>query len=244
MVRIDLETVDSTQAVAARRAAAGAPVGTTVVARRQTEGRGRLDHRWASPPGGAYISVIAALPSRRASLYPLGVAVELARRIEGGTTVEVGLKWPNDLLAMAHGVRNGKLGGILVDRLSDGPADRAIVGVGINVTTDRAALPLELRSGAAILSELSERTVEIGEVTSMVVDSVHAATARLESPDGPGGVLAEYRSRLYGLGLPVSVDGRPVGILRSVEDDGSATVERDGEFAHVIAGDLLVGGPA
>ena len=244
MVRVDLETVDSTQAEAARRAADGAPVGTIVVAERQSAGVGRLDHRWASPRGGAYVSVIAELPANFSSPYPLALAVELARRIHARTGVEIGLKWPNDLLAMAHGVRQGKLGGILVDRLPEGAGARAIVGVGINVTTERAALPLELRNGAAILSELSARAVDIADVTSLIVESVWAASRRLSAPEGPSALLSEYRSRLYGLGLPVSVDGRPVGILRSVEDDGSATVERDGEFAHVVAGELLVEGPA
>ena len=55
---VDLDEVGSTQAVAKGLAATGAPEGTTVVARSQSSGEGRLGRAWDSPVGGLYMSFI------------------------------------------------------------------------------------------------------------------------------------------------------------------------------------------
>src|SRR5207244_11782933 len=58
-----LEEVDSTQRVARELARAGAPEGTTVIAERQTAGRGRLGRQWHSPAGlNLYCSIVLRPP--------------------------------------------------------------------------------------------------------------------------------------------------------------------------------------
>ncbi|HKT22103.1 MAG TPA: hypothetical protein VJR06_05800, partial [Nitrososphaerales archaeon] len=55
---IELDAVGSTQQVAREHAARGAPEGTTIVARSQTSGAGRMGRPWVSPAGGLYMSFI------------------------------------------------------------------------------------------------------------------------------------------------------------------------------------------
>src|SRR3954454_24942409 len=82
-------------------APAGAPDGTVLVADHQTAGRGRLDRTWQAPPGASLlVSVLFRLGLQpTASHLPttaVGVsAVEACRLI---ADVDVGLKWPNDLV--------------------------------------------------------------------------------------------------------------------------------------------------
>ena len=58
-----LETVDSTNTLAKKLAAQGAPHGTVVLADCQTGGRGRLGRSFSSPKGlGLYASVIYRCP--------------------------------------------------------------------------------------------------------------------------------------------------------------------------------------
>jgi BirA family biotin operon repressor/biotin-[acetyl-CoA-carboxylase] ligase len=111
VVRVD--SVPSTQDLARPL-----PVGTVVVAEHQTAGRGRLDRRWAGPPGSALLAswVLPAHP-----LAPLAAGVACAQ----ACGERVRLKWPNDLLLDGR-----KLGGILVERTDD----RCIVGTGINLS--------------------------------------------------------------------------------------------------------------
>lgn len=108
-----LDSVTSTQDIAR-----GLPVGSVVVADYQTAGRGRLDHRWDTPPGTALLVSFVLEPNPLLSLAA-GVAAAEA------CGPDVRLKWPNDLL-----LGGLKLGGILVETTPE----RAVCGIGINLT--------------------------------------------------------------------------------------------------------------
>lgn len=155
------ESVSSTMEVAHTLAASGAPEGTLVWAQRQIQGRGRLGRVWASPEGGLYFSLILK-PGRALTEIPqlslvAGLAVaEVVRDVTGLSGV---LRWPNDLL-----LQEKKVAGVLVEaKTSDGfpDADRsvlntqrstlyAILGIGINVTSDPLTLPDTATSLAAV----------------------------------------------------------------------------------------------
>jgi BirA family biotin operon repressor/biotin-[acetyl-CoA-carboxylase] ligase len=110
---VHLESVGSTQDVAR-----GMPIGFVVLADYQTHGRGRLSHRWSSPPGAALLVSFVLKPDPLLSLAAGVAAAEACGR-------GVRLKWPNDLLLDGR-----KVGGILVEASQS----KAICGVGINLT--------------------------------------------------------------------------------------------------------------
>lgn len=96
----------------------------------QTAGRGRLDHRWLSPPGtnlmmSVVLSVVGLSPEQVATLpLVMGLAVARSVRFLLQGSVSAFLKWPNDVL-----VAGKKLAGILCER----QGDNVIVGIGLNV---------------------------------------------------------------------------------------------------------------
>src|SRR6266446_6813738 len=110
---VHLESVGSTQDVARTL-----PIGSVVMADYQTHGRGRLSHRWDSPPGSALLVSFVLQPNPLLSLAAGIAAAEACGR-------GVRLKWPNDLLLDSR-----KVGGILVEA---SPA-KAICGIGINLS--------------------------------------------------------------------------------------------------------------
>jgi len=122
---------DSTNAEALRHPA---PTRGTRVwfAERQTAGRGRRGRAWASPLAAhVYLSLSRRFEGGIAALQGLSLAIGAAAAgaLRGLGYAEVGLKWPNDLLA-----RGRKLGGILVEVRGDaaGPL-HVVAGLGINV---------------------------------------------------------------------------------------------------------------
>jgi BirA family biotin operon repressor/biotin-[acetyl-CoA-carboxylase] ligase len=85
----------------------------------QRRGRGRLDRRWSLPAGhGLALTVVHRTPlgPDERNWYPhvvgLGVLEALDQVLPAGEgEIEVGLKWPNDVLTAA----GAKLGGILLE---------------------------------------------------------------------------------------------------------------------------------
>src|SRR5713101_5509710 len=110
---VHLESVGSTQDVAR-----GMPIGAVVMADYQTHGRGRLSHRWESPPGSPLLVSFVLTPNPLLTV-PAGIAAAEACG-RGGRW-----KWDNDLR-----VDGGKVGGIVVEA----SPSKSVCGIGMNLT--------------------------------------------------------------------------------------------------------------
>lgn len=150
------DELDSTNAEALRRAAAGDAGPRWILARRQTGARGRRGRAWAMPPGAFAATLLmrpygppaaAALRSFTAALALHDALAALTARPE-----LFALKWPNDVL-----LRDRKLAGILLETggAPSGPLALA-VGFGVNLAAvphlaalePGALAPVSLRDGA------------------------------------------------------------------------------------------------
>jgi len=145
----------STNVIAKKLAARGAPEGTLVVSEKQTQGRGRKGRVWFSPAeAGIYASLILrpAMTPGEAPQITFLTAVSAAETLIHLTRLDVRIKWPNDLL-----VKGKKIAGILTEiSTGQGLLEYAVVGLGINVNTP--AFPDEIRQTAtSILVETGER---------------------------------------------------------------------------------------
>ena len=169
-----LEVTDSTQTVAKFLAQQGAAEGTLVWADRQTAGRGRLERRWDSRPGGLYVSLIlrpGVAPKKLAGLS-LTAAEACAKALASLADVETRVKRPNDVLAFRNGA-GGKVCGILIEA-SGGlkRVDWTVVGIGVNVN-NRPALP-----GSTSLGALTGRRWDTEKVLRAVLRQFHARYTR------------------------------------------------------------------
>lgn len=123
--------IDSTNRHLLDLAESHAIEGRVCLAEMQTSGRGRRGRSWASPfASNVYLSLglnVEVVPAVQALSLAVGVAVVDALADLGA--VDVGLKWPNDVLW-----RERKLSGILLElvRPVEGPA-AIVIGIGINV---------------------------------------------------------------------------------------------------------------
>jgi BirA family biotin operon repressor/biotin-[acetyl-CoA-carboxylase] ligase len=233
----------STQTEAVRRAREGAVAGTRVVAGRQTAGRGRVDHTWASPDGGLYVSVILRGPRGRPTLLPLAVGARLRSGLAGRYGVETRLKWPNDLVVPGP-PRTRKLAGILVDRV-DTPTlgVAAVVGIGVNVASPPDAYPADVRERVVGLGELSNAPPILADVEDLAVRAAESAVLALSTASGASQLLEEIRSALYAVGRPAKVDRTLAGIIRTVGEEGELLLETPSGGVAVHAGDLAVEEP-
>lgn len=99
------------------------------VAHLQTKGRGTQGRRWEGEPGRSLMFTMCWKESRLdydGSSLTLVIALSLAKVLRR-LGVDLKVKWPNDLM-----VGDGKIGGILVERLNKDDLSYYVIGVGVN----------------------------------------------------------------------------------------------------------------
>lgn len=219
------DVVGSTQDVAHRLAAAGAPAGTLVLADRQQSGRGRGGRLWSSPPGsGIWLTwIVRTADASALEVLSLRAGLALAAALDACTDAPVRVKWPNDL----H-VGGGKLAGVLVEsRWRDGAPEWVAIGVGCNVRRPdgvpaAAGLRPEverLDALARIVHALREATAVAGSLTAEELDrwaGRDAAAGRRIAEPVPG----------------VAVGIAPSGALRIRRADGEVVERRAGSLVY------------
>lgn len=230
-------TIGSTNDRARELKLYGRPDRSVVLAEEQTAGRGRGGRRWHSAGGGGiWMSWIAPPQSdpATASLLPLLVGIAVAEAIEVECPgIEVGIKWPNDLL-----IAGQKCAGILCERAGD----RVVIGVGINVRpfdedTARAlpdATSLEAAGGMRF-----SRVGLMGRILSRLEKWVGSPVpGRLEMAQ----TELKKRDVLRGLAISVTSGGGVVrGIARGIDLDGALELEQaGGNIRRVWAGSVRI----
>ena len=216
----------------------GATHGTGLAARAQTAGRGRRGHKWDSTAGNLLLSIVlrpCVNPAKYSGLAAVSGLAVLEALEKQGLANEIGLKWPNDLVA-----RGRKLGGILVEAARDNEGKPfAVCGIGVNVNYT----PQEVPDGglAAIgLSDLNESVPAVDmlldEVYHAVIDAVDAWAERLNAKEEDAGPLApvhdEYIAHLNWIGKHViarSPAGGELtrGVFKTVDAFGRACIETE-----------------
>lgn len=150
-----LEVTTSTLDVAHKKAGAGCPAGTLVIADRQTAGRGRTGSRWSSPAASGIWMTLVERPTDPSGLdvLSLRIGMRAARALDRFASEPVRLKWPNDLF-----IEGRKLAGILIEaRWRESKVDWVAIGVGVNVCAP-ADFPLagSLEDGTRRIEVLTE----------------------------------------------------------------------------------------
>jgi len=229
--------------VAAR---AGAAAGTVLVAEEQTAGRGRLDRGWQSQPGAALtFSVLlrpVAVPPGSRGWLPLLTGVAVASALSATTSMDVSLKWPNDVLAgPGSQASGGKLAGILAEQASDA----IVIGIGLNVSAEQDELPAAHATSLWLAGATATTREDI--LVSILRELELWYLAWADSPQ-PGnaessGLHAAYLRCCSTLGHDVRVElpggGSLTGRAVDVDDVGRLLVRAADGVHAVSAGDVV-----
>lgn len=170
-----------------------------VLARLQTQGRGREDKRWHSPPGGLWLSIILRPPLKIEESPPLGIlaSIAISRAVESIIPLRVELKWPNDIL-----LNNRKFAGVLLETESDlEKLSFAVIGVGINV--NQITFPSYLPEATSLRIETGERTSRLLILKSLLseFDRIYSQFLR----EGFSQFISEWKERSIIWGRSVKV---------------------------------------
>ena len=175
-----LDSIDSTNLEAMRQARAGAAEGLCIVAREQTQGRGRLDRSWQSPKdAGLYFSIVLR-PTLGVNSWPLitlMAALAVSDALLKACSLRADIKWPNDLC-----VNNRKLCGILAETVDTEAGPAAIVGIGINLKAD--SLPATVSDLATSVEATTGAQPDSTQVLNELLKAIGERYELLQSPLG------------------------------------------------------------
>jgi len=231
-----LTATTSTNDVAATFATNGAPAGTTVIADRQSRGRGREGRQWFGRPGHSLLMSVVMRPADSndaadPSCSPLRVGLAVALAIEDVTGLDMRIKWPNDILA----VDGRKLAGILCEGASGNDRDWLVAGIGINVTQSPDDFEPDIRDSATSIRMLG-RTATREQLAGRIIDQLRPF--RIQPPPLDPATLRELELRDALRGRPAVLNDDTQCTVDGIAPDGALRIRRDGRTAIIYSGTI------
>lgn len=234
-----LDQTPSTQIIAQELIAEGAPEGTLIIAEQQTAGRGRHGRTWHSPAGkGIYMSLITypQIPPQYCSQLTLLAAVAVTRAIRRRYPLDVGIKWPNDLL-----INGKKICGILLESSVEGESVRyVIVGIGISANLDSGDFPAELIDKATSLQIEAGQEVDRQQLICDVMEQFEQLY-EIYTDQGFAPIKLLWESLSVSLDRParVQINNEMIqGIAKEVNEYGALVVRTDQGDIKIYSGDV------
>ncbi len=235
--------VDSTNIIAYELAEKGMKEGAIIVADEQVKGKGRHGRSWSSPSkSGIYMSCILrpSIAPNEISRITLLAAVAVALAIRDVASLEVTIKWPNDIM-----LDRKKLCGILTQmKAEQDRVDFVVLGIGINVNTPKSELP---KGATSIAEELKSRGGKINlsrvELTKKVLERLEEYYNLMKS-EGFEPIIDIWKdlSEMIGSRVKVSIHGKTFeGLAHDINPDGALVVRLDsGVLEKVSSGDVIM----
>lgn len=239
------DCVESTNVLAKELADAGCQEGETVVALRQTAGKGRLGRSFLSERGGVYFSIVLRPKKGVSPLFiTVAAAVSAARAVEaiGGNATQI--KWVNDIY-----LNSKKVCGILTEGSfnNNGSLKYAILGVGVNLFEPKGGFPKNLPLAGSVFSKLGKKCNFLQKNRKKLkfllffTKNFFSFYKDLEKKE----FIKEYQSRslLNGKEITYTQNGKEYsGTVMGIDNDARLLVQTDGQTQALSHGEIQIVG--
>ena len=225
-----VEVTGSTQDDLFKLASSNTAIPKTILASEyQTSGRGRLDRSFEAPSHSALTFSIYIEPKverEEWSFLTLLAGLSLHEALHTlDPQVEIGIKWPNDLL-----INEKKFVGMIAQATNKG----VVIGIGINVGMTQEELPVENATSLSIegFAQLDRNLILAAFINHFEIN--------LEMWENDQSFLAQYRSASVTLGREVEITlpgGEKVSSRASDISNAGALILDNG--SEVTVGDVV-----
>ena len=244
------DTIDSTNNYAKKIAEDGCEEGTVVISDCQIAGKGRRGREWASLAGkGIYMSVVLKplLEPSQMQLITLAASVAVAEALKEQTGMDLGIKWPNDIILDAR-----KLCGILTEMTCEtDKINYVILGLGVNVNQDMEDFPADLRDKAVSLKagckQLTgeNKTFNRAKIIASILLHIEKYYKMLQSGLNEE-IIDKWRLHSITLGKQIMCSdsrGSYLCIAEDITEDGHLVVKcEDGSVRELLSGEVSIKG--
>jgi len=234
--------IDSTNSYLLRRLPNQLSQGQVCLAEFQSAGRGRRGRQWISPFGSQiYLSMYWYLEQGLSAAMGLSLVAALAvsDAIYELTSIQVQLKWPNDIYL--DGV---KLAGILIDLEGQTlEPSHSVIGIGLNLNMPAQAAE-KIDQNWTDLQRHSKSKIDRNALCTKLI---HFLLKRLQQhqDEGLAAMIEEWHTQDFYLNKRVKLlTGERVtkGICRGVNGQGALMLEVDGQVKPIYGGEVSLRG--
>ena len=214
---------------------------TFVVAKKQTNGRGRIDRSWSDPSGNFSGSILIKIDedlqnlALRSFVAALSVFDAIDQKI--GQEHELLIKWPNDLL-----LNGKKICGILLETRNFGTVSALVIGIGINLLSSPILdkTPNVTIKPGSILGETGVKLDPIGFSESIAHH--YALRENQFRTMGFSKIREVWMDRAAKLGKKITArtpNFEYQGIFDSVDEKGQLIIINNGEKKKIAAAEIF-----
>lgn len=216
--------------------------GTVVIARRQTQGRGRLGRVWRQNESGKNLALSVLLhgaDTEKMAAVPLATGVAVATALKKLCGINLGLKWSNDVL-----FEDRKLCGILCESRITADKAFAVLGIGVNLSGVRKDFELLDLVYATSLELATGKSFDFFEAAAAICNELEPVLDDF-GENGFASIRERYKEYCVTLGKEVRVvcaGTERHGKALDIGADGSLICDISGETVSVNAGEASVRG--
>ncbi len=234
------EKIDSTQNFALELAQKPHENGSVVIAKIQTQGRGRLNRKWVSPKGGIWMSILLRPNFEPAytSLFPMATSLALAVSIEKTLDIQTELKWPNDVT-----INGKKVAGILIDAsVESNKIDYLIIGIGINFKINPGMISKSIKQKNYGITTLVHKDQSVSPVELIQQFLLELEKTYNKVLSGTTGTIQKEwikKSSTIGKNVTVTTTTRTLkGKVTGIDKTGALLLSSKGKVQRILAGDI------
>ena len=242
-----LPTIPSTNDRLKEMAQDGSPHGTMLITDFQSQGKGRLNRRWETPPNSSLLVSLLFRPfwpAQQATWLTMIAGLAAVSAVQQTTNQTPSLKWPNDLVIQVEG-QWCKFGGLLLEgQFNDNKLTYAVLGSGINVNIPTSQLPEAITPPTSLYAVTGQPINRLPFLNHYLLnlEKLYEQTQSGWSPH------QSWADRLITLGQPVQVSGQALeapieGTAIGVDTWGRLLVQEENSRLHTLAaGDVSLRG--
>ena len=237
-----VEDVDSTNELAKRYFQKAAPEGMVFLAESQNKGKGRAGRTWYSPEkSGIYMSVLLKPDLETIQVPPLTLMAGVAtvKAVNEFSRSPAALKWPNDIL-----LNGKKLGGILCELSFHEDRSAVVIGIGINVNTEKSQFPADLQEMATSLLQANGEPVDRAQLVISLLDNLDREYQTFLKEGTPA--LAKswaQHTEMFGKQIRLTHKAKSItGTAQRLDDEGRLVIlTEDGKEMAFDSGEVTLG---
>jgi len=210
-----------------------------IFAEQQTSGRGRSGKTWESPANvNIYLSFGWFSSLKLIDLEGLSLAsgVEISKHLEPIIGESLKIKWPNDLF-----LSEKKVGGILVETISNKKGTRIVIGVGLNVLMSNKVESC-IDQDWTSLSINFGKDFERNQIAGLMLEALFHLKNNFETNG-----FSHYKDRFEELNLlknreclATLDDVSLMGLVEGISENGELIFNENGKIHQLRYGDVSI----